>query len=183
MRITLPVILVAGACAVAAIGFPRRIGLTASQADVSAPGDLILPARRQSIAALRSTRPRPSCGTCSVTCSSRRTSLRSSIADEDAFSCASHLHARKSRGVGHVRHCSAALAFARFCISANVTRRRDATARLRGLASPPSRCRHCRCVICAMRASAGSSMRLVSSRRFRLDITPVGVVVSLYACL
>ena len=35
--------LVAGACAVAATGFPRRIGLTASQADVSLPGDLILP--------------------------------------------------------------------------------------------------------------------------------------------
>lgn len=35
--------LVAGACAVAAAGFPRRIGLTASQADVSLPGDLILP--------------------------------------------------------------------------------------------------------------------------------------------
>ena len=33
--------LVAGACAVAATGFPRRIGLTASQADVSLPGDLI----------------------------------------------------------------------------------------------------------------------------------------------
>lgn len=35
--------LVAGACALAASGFPRRIGLTASQADVSLPGDLILP--------------------------------------------------------------------------------------------------------------------------------------------
>ena len=35
--------LVAGACAVAATGFPRRIGLTASQADVSLPGDLVLP--------------------------------------------------------------------------------------------------------------------------------------------
>ena len=35
--------LVAGACAIAATGFPRRIGLTASQADVSLPGDLILP--------------------------------------------------------------------------------------------------------------------------------------------
>ena len=35
--------LAAGACAVAATGFPRRIGLTASQADVSLPGDLILP--------------------------------------------------------------------------------------------------------------------------------------------
>ena len=35
--------LLAGACAVAATGFPRRIGLTASQADVSLPGDLILP--------------------------------------------------------------------------------------------------------------------------------------------
>ncbi len=28
---------------VAATGFPRRIGLTASQADVSLPGDLLLP--------------------------------------------------------------------------------------------------------------------------------------------
>ena len=35
--------LVAGACAVAATGFPRRIGLTASQAGVSLPGDLVLP--------------------------------------------------------------------------------------------------------------------------------------------
>lgn len=35
--------LVAGACALAASGFPRRIGLTASQADVSLPGDLVLP--------------------------------------------------------------------------------------------------------------------------------------------
>ena len=35
--------LVAAACAVAATGFPRRIGLTASQADVSLPGDLVLP--------------------------------------------------------------------------------------------------------------------------------------------
>ena len=35
--------LVGGACALAATGFPRRIGLTASQADVSLPGDLLLP--------------------------------------------------------------------------------------------------------------------------------------------
>ena len=34
--------LVAGACALAASGFPRRIGLTASQADVSLPGDVIV---------------------------------------------------------------------------------------------------------------------------------------------
>lgn len=32
-----------GVCAVAASGFPRRIGLTASQAQVSLPGDLVLP--------------------------------------------------------------------------------------------------------------------------------------------
>ena len=35
--------LVGGACALAATGFPRRSGLTASQADVSLPGDLLLP--------------------------------------------------------------------------------------------------------------------------------------------
>jgi len=35
--------LVGGACALAAPGFPRRIGLTASPADVSLPGDLLLP--------------------------------------------------------------------------------------------------------------------------------------------
>ena len=35
--------LVGGVCALAATGFPRRIGLTASQADVSLPGDLLLP--------------------------------------------------------------------------------------------------------------------------------------------
>ena len=35
--------LIGGACALAASGFPRRIGLTASQADVSLPGDLLLP--------------------------------------------------------------------------------------------------------------------------------------------
>ena len=35
--------LLGGACALAASGFPRRIGLTASQADVSLPGDLLLP--------------------------------------------------------------------------------------------------------------------------------------------
>ena len=35
--------LIGGACALAASGFPRLIGLTASQADVSLPGDLLLP--------------------------------------------------------------------------------------------------------------------------------------------
>ena len=35
--------LAGGACALAATGFPRRIGLTSSQADVSLPGDLLLP--------------------------------------------------------------------------------------------------------------------------------------------
>lgn len=35
--------LIGGACALAATGFPRRIGLTASQANVSLPGDLLLP--------------------------------------------------------------------------------------------------------------------------------------------
>ena len=35
--------LVGSVCALAATGFPRRIGLTASQADVSLPGDLLLP--------------------------------------------------------------------------------------------------------------------------------------------
>lgn len=42
LRILACLSLVAGACAVAATGFPRRIGLTASQADVSLPGDLVL---------------------------------------------------------------------------------------------------------------------------------------------
>ena len=77
--------LVAGACAVAATGFPRRIGLTASQADVSLPGDLILPGAHV-------------------------------VVDRGI----AHSHARRasgrprrSRGVGHMRHCSAAaLAFA-----------------------------------------------------------------------
>lgn len=35
--------LAGGACALVATGFPRRIGLTSSQADVSLPGDLLLP--------------------------------------------------------------------------------------------------------------------------------------------
>ena len=35
--------LAGGVCALAATGFPRRIGLTSSQADVSLPGDLLLP--------------------------------------------------------------------------------------------------------------------------------------------
>ena len=152
--------LVAGACAVAATGFPRRIGLTASQADVSLPGDLILPGAN---VVVDPTPPRPSCGMSSATCSSRRTSPRSStLRTRTTSSCASRRRLPPKEPRPRARAsllCCRSRLRARFCTSVNVTRLRDATARLRGRASPPSRCRRCRCcAICAMRASAGLSM-------------------------
>ena len=101
--------LVAGACAVAATGFPRRIGLTASQADVSLPGDLILPGAN--VVVDRDRRPRVR----RVGCPRPRVRAGGRVHDHRHCGRGSHPHARRaagcprrSRGLGHVRHCSAA---------------------------------------------------------------------------
>ena len=109
--------LVAGACAVAATGFPRRIGLTASQADVSLPGDLILPGANvvvdRGIAI-----DAPASVVWDVlghVFEPEDESTIIDIADEDhiLMRVAPPAAPGRSRGVGHVRHCSAAaLAFA-----------------------------------------------------------------------
>ena len=156
--------LVAGACAVAATGFPRRIGLTASQADVSLPGDLILPGANvvvdRGIAI-----DAPASVVWDVlghVFEPEDESTIIDIADED------HILMRVAPPAApEGAEASGTCVIALLPLSPSRTllhirerhEAQDATARLRGLASPPSRCRRCRCcVICAMRASAGSSM-------------------------
>lgn len=150
--------LVAGACAVAATGFPRRIGLTASQADVSLPGDLILPGANvvvdRGIAI-----DAPASVVWDVlghVFEPEDESTIIDIEDEDHILMrvappASPEGARPRARASSL--CCSCLPRARSCTSVNVTRRRGTTECSRGRVSQPSRCPRCRCcAICAMRA-------------------------------
>ena len=156
--------LLAGACAVAATGFPRRIGLTASQADVSLPGDLILPGANvvvdRGIAI-----DAPASVVWDVlghVFEPEDESTIIDIEDED------HILMRvappaapegaEARAPASLPSCRSRPR-ARSCTFVSAMWPRDVAVRSRGRALPPSHCRRCPCcAIFAMRVSVASLM-------------------------
>ena len=156
--------LAAGACAVAATGFPRRIGLTASQADVSLPGDLILPGANvvvdRGIAI-----DAPASVVWDVlghVFEPEDESTIIDIEDEDHILMRVAPPAAPEGAEASGTCVISLLPLSPSRTLLHIRERHEAQGRDRALAwraSPPSRCRRCRCcAICAMRASAGLSM-------------------------
>ena len=149
--------LVGGVCALAATGFPRRIGLTASQADVSLPGDLLLPGANvvvdRGIAI-----DAPASVVWDVlghVFEPADESMIIEIADEDhvLMHVAAPAAPEGAPASGTcVTPCCPCRRRAPCCTFVSVMRHRDANARSCGRAWQPSPCPPCRCcVTCVMR--------------------------------